>query len=162
MFLVERWFLLKVIEHAVELGRRLLVDRQQVVRAEKHAKACCFQFLCRGVVAQEVPDNEEVVLEFLDLGKRIRLLALGKRHGMYVEEMADELELFPGRLLKVDPEKFALGNFDLLEGGGLSDLSGFVLKVNPHVGSFGIRCDHYKSVSYTHLRAHETRHDLVC
>src|SRR5665648_936931 len=27
---------------------------------------------------------------------------------------------------------------------------------------FQMRCDIYDAVSYTHLRAHETRHDIVC
>src|SRR5450756_1050536 len=29
-------------------------------------------------------------------------------------------------------------------------------------GSFNSQTGHYEAVSYTHLRAHETRHDLVC
>src|SRR5665648_922874 len=33
---------------------------------------------------------------------------------------------------------------------------------NNNIDTLVLGCTHYPPVSYTHLRAHETRHDLVC
>src|SRR5665648_1053630 len=72
--------------------------------------------------------------------------------------VAFEAESFGGQLVNLYPSK-PVTNFPA-EAHVLSrDLA---MRLAEQAASFGAELREWEPVSYTHLRAHETRHDLVC
>ena len=92
--------------------------------------------------ARATGDTGEDVLELLDMIERgfddieHRISNMDKEHSKYVRATVTRL------------------NYLL---SGESDTKGLVIQLLNRMAE-----DDYEAVSYTHLRAHETRHDLVC
>src|SRR5450756_2807070 len=80
------------------------------------------------------------------------IAAVADEHGMATAELRAIGALSEARLAFYDQETKAYGEFDV---DGAVELLGLLGNVSRRDGAT-------TAVSYTHLRAHETRHDLVC
>ena len=103
------------------------------------------------------------------------MLNRGEKGPMVFEP--DFLEIAPGDRVRFVPTHKS-HNAATIDGMVPEGVEGFKSRINEEFetgfeqpGFYGIKCSpHYgmgmvmliKAVSYTHLRAHETRHDLVC